>query len=128
MKKIIKSALRSLIALALLAGPAIALAQEKSNSLLDRLKTVGGGGGYQTDPSIASTPIIIGLLIRAFLSFLGITFVILMVIAGYNWMTAQGNDETVTKAKQTIRASIIGVIVAIGGWAIWDFVFRSVIK
>jgi len=115
-----------LLSLLAWAVPALALAED--NALIKRLKIVGGGGGYQTNDQIASTPIIIGLLLKAFLSFLGITFVTLMVIAGYKWMTAQGNEEDITKAKQTIRASIIGTVVAISGWAIWDFVFDSIIK
>jgi len=128
MKKIIKSLSGLLAILTAWLSPAIALAENvKSNPLFDRLQKIGGLSGYQTDEKIASTPIIIGLLLKAFLSFLGITFVVLMVIAGYNWMTAQGSEEVITKSKQTIRAALIGTVVAISGWAIWNFVFTNII-
>lgn len=109
--------------------PGLALAQSSSSSsmLLQRLQNVAGQGGFQTDPNIASTPKIIGTVIGAFLGFLGITFLILMIIAGYNWMTASGNEEQVTKAKSTIKQAIIGLIVAISAWSLWSFIFQRFI-
>jgi len=131
MLKIVKSAYLSLLLAGLLALPAIAAAQtaptSPSNSMLQRLQTVGGNGGYQTDQTIASTPIIIGVIIGAFFGFLGITFIVLMVIAGYNWMTARGNDEMIQKSKDSIRSAIIGLIVSLAGWTMWNFIFANVI-
>jgi RsiW-degrading membrane proteinase PrsW (M82 family) len=127
MKQTIKYIVGIYASLLLWATPALVFAQTKSNPLIDRLQKIGGFSGYQTDQNIASTPIIIGILLKAFLSFLGITFVVLMVIAGYNWMTAQGSEEVITKSKQTIRAALIGTVVAISGWAIWNFVFTNII-
>ena len=116
--------------------PSLALAQTPStatptgaqpNQLLQRLQNVAGMGGYQTDANIASTPKIIGTVVGAFLGFLGITFLILMIIAGYGWMTANGNEEDVKKAKNTIKQSIIGLIVAVSAWSLWSFIFQRFI-
>ena len=126
MIKTIKTLALSLVLSILLILPAIA-AEKPDTSLLGRLKAVGGGGGYQTDQAIASTPIIIGMIIAAFFGFLGITFIVLMVIAGFNWMTARGNDEQIQKSKDSIRSALIGLVVSLSGWTIWNFIFNNVI-
>lgn len=126
MIKTIKTLALSLVLSILLILPAIA-AEKPDTSLLGRLKAVGGSGGYQTDQAIASTPIIIGMIIGAFFGFLGITFIVLMVIAGFNWMTARGNDEQIQKSKDSIRSALIGLVVSLSGWTIWNFIFNNVI-
>ncbi len=70
--------------------------------------------------------VIIARVIQIVLSFLGITFIILMITAGFRWMTAQGNEELVTQAQDTIRAAIIGLIVVLAAYAITYFVFKYV--
>jgi len=141
MKTKIKSiAIAVLLGLFLIA-PALALAQinpisptvsESSNtktkpSLITTLENVGKAGGYQTDSNIASTPRIVGVVIGAFVGFLGLTFLVLMIIAGYGWMTANGNEEQISKSKKTIKNAIIGLIVAASAWSIWNFIFQKFI-
>jgi hypothetical protein len=70
----------------------------------------------------------IGNIIAVFLGLLGVIFVILMIYAGYNWMTAAGNVEKVTKAKDTMRAAILGVIITAAVYAIWFFLFARIIQ
>jgi len=50
-----------------------------------------------------------------------------MVIAGYSWMTSGGNEEKVKKAVATIRVAIIGLIVSLAAWTLWNFVFKILI-
>ena len=64
-------------------------------------------------------------IIKAVLSLLGIAFLSLMVYAGYLWMRAQGNEELVSKAKDTIKAAIIGLIIVTAAYSITSFVFNS---
>lgn len=61
-------------------------------------------------------------VINAFLGLIGVLFLIYMLYAGYNWLTAQGDEEKVTKAKDTIRRAIIGVIIVVAAYAISIFV------
>ncbi len=68
----------------------------------------------------------IGDIIGIFLSFLGVIFLILMLHAGYNWMTAAGDEEKITKAKDTIRAAIIGLIIIVAAYALSIFVIESI--
>lgn len=132
MKNILKILLLSLLFTNLLAVPSLTLAQEASttapsNPLMETMKNIADKGSYQTDPTKASLPKLIGLIIRTALNLLGVIFLILMVLAGFNWMTSEGNEEQVKKAKRTIKHSLIGLIVAISAWTIWSFVFEKLI-
>ncbi len=100
----------------------------------DNLKKVGEGGQGMsgTDAPYASADQyklaeIAGIAIQAFLGLLGVIFLIYMLYAGYNWMIAQGDEEKVTKAKDTISRAIIGLIVIIAAYAISYFVFDKLL-
>ena len=87
----------------------------------DRVENVANQAGY--NPSNAPTlDQRISSFIAIFLSLLGVIFMILMILAGYNWMTAGGDEEKITKAKDTIRAAIIGLIIVVAAYAISVFV------
>ncbi len=68
---------------------------------------------------------IIQYAISAFLGLLGIIFLILIIYSGFNWMTAQGDEEKVTLAKNTLTRAIIGLVIIILAYAITYFVFSS---
>lgn len=67
---------------------------------------------------------IIAKIIKGFLALLGVIFIILILIAGYNWMTAAGDEEKVRKAKDTIQRAIIGLLIIVSAYAITYFVFK----
>ncbi|MBU2542306.1 hypothetical protein KJ785_01960 [Patescibacteria group bacterium] len=70
-------------------------------------------GVTQDDPAS-----IVGAGLNVALSLVGLIFLILMVYAGYLWMTARGEEEQVKKAQKIIIASLIGVIIILGAYAI----------
>jgi amino acid transporter len=78
--------------------------------------------GLNFDVHIAE---IIATVIKAALGLLGVIFIILLVLAGFNWMTASGNEEKIDKAKQTITRAIIGLIIIIAAYSITYFVFNA---
>lgn len=80
------------------------------------------GAGLSANTSIGS---IVATVIQAFLGLLGIIFIILILIAGYNWMTAAGDEEKVKKAKETLSRAIIGLIIIIAAYSITYFVFNN---
>ncbi len=101
----------------------------KAKSLQDASAIVGsvagsGGAGLPGGnvDSIASQ------IIGALFSLVGVIFFILMIYGGYIWMMAKGNEQDVDKAKNIIRAAIIGLIVVIGAYAITAFVLQMLIK
>ena len=84
--------------------------------------------GYQVSIPYNSFALIVGTVIQAFLSLLGVIFVALIIYAGYNWMIARGEEEKVTRAKDTIRRAIIGLIITIGAYAISFWVIDRINK
>ncbi len=73
-----------------------------------------------------SVPNLVGSVIGTALSLIGVLFFILMVYGGFLWMTDHGKEEQVTKAKDTIIAAVIGMVVVLASYAITTFVFRSI--
>ena len=56
------------------------------------------------------------------LSLLGIVAVVIILLGGFKWMTAGGNDDKVEEAKKLILSGIIGLAIIMSAWAIARFV------
>lgn len=82
---------------------------------------LGEKAGFATSYELGG---FIAKLITAFLSLLGVIFIILIILAGYNWMTAGGEEEKVRKAKDMIKRALIGLFIIIAAYAITVFVFK----
>lgn len=67
----------------------------------------------------------IGDLIQVALSLLGVVAVVIILIGGFKWMTAGGNEEKVTEARKLIFSGIIGLAVILSAWAISIFVIEQ---
>jgi amino acid transporter len=65
-------------------------------------------------------------LIKIFLTFLAIIFLILIIWGGYQWMVAGGNGDKVEKAKDTIKNGVIGIIIIMSAYAITHFVLDDI--
>lgn len=80
--------------------------------------------------TIANTPVLpqadlIGIIFKSIqyiLAFLGVVAVVVIIIGGFMWMTAAGNDEKVGKAKKIIMQGLIGLIIILLAYAIAAFV------
>ena len=66
-------------------------------------------------------------IIQVVLGLLGIIFVILMILGGWTWMMSQGNDEKVTKARQTILTASIGLLIILASFAITWYISNRII-
>lgn len=66
---------------------------------------------------------IIGRLINVFLGFVGVILLIILLYAGFLWMTAGGDAEKVQRAKDWIKNAIIGLIILVSAFAIVRFIF-----
>jgi Type IV secretion system pilin len=100
--------------------PLVAHAQDFGKKLLS--DTGVKNGGYQT----SSIETILGNVITAFLGLLGVIFLVLMLYGGYMWLIARGNEEKVNTAKDTIKNSIIGLIIVVASYAISYYVLTAV--
>jgi hypothetical protein len=67
----------------------------------------------------------VGTSISLILSIVGTAFFILMIYAGFIWMTARGQEDRVTKAKNTIITAVIGLVIVISAYAITNLVMNA---
>jgi len=79
----------------------------------------GAGYGPAQDPRVTTA-----VMIRTFLGVIGIIFVILTIYAGATWMLSAGNEEKITKAKNILKASVIGLIIVLSAYAITSLAIR----
>lgn len=68
--------------------------------------------------------LIIARVIRAALAFMGIVVLVIILYAGFLWMTAGGNEEQIERAKKTLRNAVIGLLIILSAYAIVAFVMR----
>ena len=66
-------------------------------------------------------------VINIILGFLGIIAVVLILIGGFMWMTAAGNDDKVATAKKIMTAGIIGLVIVLAAFGIAKFVVNALI-
>ena len=73
-----------------------------------------------------SLPVVIGNIISVLLGLLGLVFLVLVVYAGFLYLTAQGEDAQVKKAKAILTKGVIGMMLAVGSYAITNVVVDAV--
>lgn len=90
----------------------------------DMIKNLDNAAGplKTTNPDL---PALVGQIIKIFLGFLGVIFVILIIYAGFMWMTAGGDDDKVKTAKNLIIRAIIGIGIIFIAYVITAFVIDS---
>jgi hypothetical protein len=101
----------------------------KSKSLTGgkAFKEFAGKSGYSTQ--VASDPIVFaGTIVNYILGLLGVIFAIYIIYAGIIWMTAGGEVSRVDRAKNILRNGVIGIIIALGAYAISNFVVNAIIQ
>jgi hypothetical protein len=64
-------------------------------------------------------------IINIVLGLLGIISVGIILYAGFLWMTSEGNEEKVAKAKNTLKNAVIGLVIILSAWGIVTFVLRT---
>lgn len=95
------------ITLALL--PLAALAQEAGVTIPQPLGDV-------------SVPVLAGRIVRNLLGILGTVALVMFIYGGFMYLTAAGNEEKVTKGKQTLIWATLGLIIVFFAYAIVNFV------
>ncbi len=71
---------------------------------------------------------IVASVIRIILGFLGIVAVIIILLGGFKWMTAGGNEDKVAEARKLIVSGIIGLVIIMAAFGIAQFVINSLMK
>ena len=91
------------------------------------LKDVGSAYGASGGTPSADSDIrlIAARIIRVVLELLGLIFLILIIVAGFRWMTAGGDEEKITEARKLLTNSVIGLIIIFAAWSLATFVFNQ---
>lgn len=67
-------------------------------------------------------------ILRVTYGILGVITLILIIYAGFVWMTSQGKPDAINKAKKIIINAVIGLLIIILAAAITEFIFRQINK
>ncbi len=71
---------------------------------------------------------LIGNIIQLFLGFLGLIALVIVLLAGFKWMTSGGNQDKIDEAKKLMKSGLIGLLIIIASYAIASFLMRSLIS
>jgi hypothetical protein len=66
-------------------------------------------------------------IINITIAFLGLIAVVLIIYAGFLWMTANGDDDKVSRAKRVLKNSVIGLVIILASWGIAVFVLNKLV-
>lgn len=93
------------------------------------LKEIGGTAYGQTNPADENNDIriMVARVIRIILELLGIISLVIIIYAGFRWMTAGGNEENVESAKKQLINGIIGLVIILVAFSIATFVLNRLI-
>lgn len=119
MKKRILKYLVAFGVLAILAMPIVSLAEVNLGT-----STVTDHIGLSDDSPLTTA----AKLINSIMVILGIVAVGIVLLAGFKWMTAGGNDEKVTEAKKLMGAGVIGLVIILSAWGITTFILEKIVS
>lgn len=66
-----------------------------------------------------------GKLINTAMLFLGLIAVVIILLAGFKWMTAGGSEDKVSEAKRLMGQGVIGLVIILASWGIATFVVSA---
>jgi amino acid transporter len=124
-KSLASIALVSAFLLPLVACPLIASAETPAgvgSAITKGLNDAATQSGYGQPGSTPDLPKVVGSLISSALALLGSLLLVLMIYAGYQWMTAGGDQKKVEEATKTIKNAIIGLVIVVAAYAISSYV------
>lgn len=122
---LLPTAIMAAAALALIVGP-VALADTTPQTHRDYSYGLGATADAASIAKSGDLKATIGNILKAVLGFVGTLFLVLMVYAGFLYMTARGDSKKVDTAKQLIVGAIIGIVIIAGAYAITGFVLTAV--
>lgn len=130
-KKIIAAVFVALFFIALQSVPGALLRTASADLWSDQVDIGGidviGGQAFNATDEPTDIRVIIGRVIRVFLGLLGIVFVVLIVLAGYKWMSAAGDSGKVDEAKDQLQTGAIGLLIVLAAYGVTIFVFRAIL-
>ncbi len=84
----------------------------------------GGQLGFGTREFRSAIMSIVNIL----MGFLGIVALIVMLLGGFFWMTAGGNEDRIAQGRGYIVAGLIGLVIIFASYALIIFVINSMLS
>src|SRR3989339_965715 len=90
----------------------------------DNMLWGGFEGNVQTATGLGNTDPreMAGQVVNILLGFLGIIAVVIILLGGFKWMTAAGDEGKVDEAKKLIGAGVIGLVVILSAYGLALFI------
>ncbi|OIO18947.1 MAG: hypothetical protein AUJ23_02755 [Candidatus Magasanikbacteria bacterium CG1_02_32_51] len=98
-------------------------AKKTLNDATSALNTVSQKTGIDK----GDLPSVIGDTVKMLFVAVGLLFFGLMVYAGVRWMTARDKAESVDKARNTMIAAVLGLIILLASYAVTVFIQNKII-
>ena len=96
------------------ASAAAATGQGMGGIINSAIRDTACAAGFCYAPGKSRTCVqILGLYTNGIIGFLGLIFLVLIIWGGFKWMTAQGNEEQVSKAKKVIINAALGLAIVL---------------
>ncbi len=88
------------------------------------------GGGYVNDLNLGeATPEELAVAgINWVLGILALIAVIMILIGGFKWLTAAGNEEKVEGAKKLLIAALIGLVIILAAWGLAVYAINNLLN
>lgn len=90
-------------------------------------ETLGLSYGAATGLGSRDVRSTVASIINVALGLLGIVAVVIIIIGGFTWMTAGGNDEKVTEARKWIFSGVIGLAIILSAYALASWVINQLV-
>ncbi len=69
-----------------------------------------------------------GFWIKIALSVVGVLFFVLIFYAAFTWMVSEGEEEKVKKSRNTIVASVIGLMIIVSSYAVTNIIINNFVN
>lgn len=92
-----------------------------AQDVVQNLSAVGESAGLGTTGLYT----IIGRIIKIFFGILAAVALVLIIFAGYKWMTAAGDEKQIEDAKNILKNGVIGLAIIASSFAITQFVMSK---
>lgn len=126
-QRVLRVGLAALIILSAMIG-VLALSQITQAAEVTTEELLPSDFGEATGLGTGELEDVAGQIIRAALGFLGIVAVVIILIGGFKWMIAGGNEDKVQEARKLIIAGIIGLAIILSAYAIANFVIEQLVE
>ena len=128
-----KKKLISLFIISLLVVPFLALPASATGNNPNNIFGLGFVDGTEVDTEGINLGnkdprTMIAQIINVLLTLLGVIAVGIVLLGGFKWMTAGGNEDKVGEAKKLLGAGVIGLVIILAAWGIARFALNELIR